>query len=145
MPINTAKRFTLIRRLNEMLPVPEAASLQLVLSLRSRLLAVRHSDLTPADRRALLRRLIADLVTAVAVVRHLSALFENTDEILRTAQNAQETLVRTAQRWKKEALPLPRDLDTLETFSDLFYNMVRETKLSEYKAVLHLVEKELSR
>lgn len=145
MPINSAKRLTLVRRLNEMLPVPDTASLQLVLSLRSRLLAVRESDMLPADRRSLIRRLIADLVTAVAVVRHLAVLFENTGAILTEAQNAQDALACTARRWKNDEPPLTSDLDTLESFSDLFYNIIRETKLSEYKTVLRLVEKELSR
>lgn len=139
------RRFDLVRRLNDMLPVPEASSLQLVLSLRTRLLAVRCNSLSPSESRATVRRLVADLVVALAVFKHLAPLFEKTETLLDSAQNAQTALARTAQRWKNRENPLSEDLETLETFADLFYEVVRQTKLSEYKTVLQLVEKELAR
>ncbi len=140
------KKVELIRRINDMMPVPDLSALDIVLSLKTRLLAARTANLPLSDEtKAMIRQLIADLVTTVASMGHLAKLFEASEDIRDVVAAAHPALVGVARRWKASLAPGQTDLDVLDNTVDLFYNMLRQTKLSEYKTVLELVEKELTR
>ncbi len=140
------KKIELVRRINDMMPVPDASALDIVLSLKTRLLAARtaSSPLNEANK-AMIRQLIADMVVTVASMGHLAKLFEASEDIRDVVAAAHPAMVGAARRWKASLAPGKTDLDVLDDTVDLFYNMIRQTKLSEYKTVLELVEKELAR
>ena len=140
------KKIELVRRINDMMPVPDVCALDLVLSLKSRMLVARVSaSPLSGDHHSMIRRLLGDLVTTTAVQEHLAVLFEKSDAILAMVESAREALVRMTADWKASKAPAGADLDAVDDCVDIFYDMLRQTKLSEYKTVLQLVEKELAR
>ena len=140
------KKQALRRRIAEMLPIPEAGCLDILLSLKTRLLAARVAA-SPLGREDadMIRRLIADMVTVTASLDHLAVLFEKTDEIRAPAHDAPEALMNAAACWKAGRKIGNEDLDVLDAAADLLYDVLKETKVSEYKAVLKIVGRELAR
>lgn len=140
------KKQALRRRIAEMLPIPEEGCLDILLSLKTRLLAARvaAAPLSSEDSE-MIRRLIADMVTVTASLDHLAVLFEKTDDIRALAHDATQALTRAAASWKAGQRIRIEDLDVLEATADLLYDVLKETKVSEYKAVLTIVGRELAR
>ena len=140
-----AGKAALRRRLAEMLTVPNEGCLDILLSYKTRLLATRVAP-APYDEAAsqMIRQLIADLATAVASLKHLAVLFDEGKAITETADEATAALYNAAQAWKAGSRISDADLDVLERTVDLLGDVLKETRISEYKAVLKLVEKELT-
>lgn len=139
------KKEGLKRRLTEMLTVPNEGCLDILLSLRTRLLSARTMK-TPLSKEdsELIRRLVADMVTVTACLEHLAELFTDSREIESMAGDATMALMRVTKDWMRKNKPAPADLSILEDTAELMYDVLKETKISEYKAVLALVEKELT-
>ena len=137
-----AGKAALRRRLAEMLTVPNEGCLDILLSYKTRLLATRVAP-APYDEAAsqMIRQLIADLATAVASLKHLAVLFDEGKAITETADEATAALYNAAKACSRIS---DADLDVLERTVDLLGDVLKETRISEYKAVLKLVEKELT-
>jgi len=143
---HAAARLKLIRELNDMLTVPAMSRLEIVLNYRSRLMALETtSQPRSAQCSEDLRHLIADLATSVAVLEHLSELFENTEEILAFLAEAKIALTHLVHAWRSGTGVETADIDTLDALIELLSDTLKLTRLAEYKEVLLLVQKELSR
>ena len=139
------KQGTLIRKINNMMPVPEVTRTAIALSLLVRVSAL---ELAPcrldAAMHDMVRHLIGDLSTMSATVEELAGIFEAEVDIRRQCEATVEALQRTAACWKLRLKPAASDLACFKKTIDLLDEMLRQTQLGEYKAALARVAARLS-
>ena len=139
------KQGALIRKLNDMGPVPEDARQGLALSLLVRVAAL---EVAPARLDELLtdmtRHLIGDLSTLAATLEELAPLFEDEARIRREAATVVESLQRTAACWKQGFKPAESDLAAFREAINLEDEMLREVQLGEYRSALKRVAARLA-
>lgn len=139
------KQDALIRKLNDMGPVPDDLRQGLALSLLVRVAALKVAPAALDDLLAeMTRRLIGDLSTLAATLEELAPLFEDEARIRREAARVIEALQRSAACWKQKLKPAASDLSAFKGAINLEDEMLREVQLGEYRAALRRVAARLA-
>ena len=125
-------------------PVSDSGRLVLVLSLRTRLLALSTAAAAlGSTERGMLRQLIADLVVMLAAMRELAPLFESEQDVLAQVERCTASLACFVTAWKAARRPAASDIEQLEAAVDAYGSMLAETTGGEAGSALEKAHEQL--
>lgn len=127
----------LVRKINDMMPVPDSFATDLVLNLSLRIAELRRAPMPYAEEnRQKLRQLVADLTMTVAIVQKLALLFVDSKPLSEGINAALNALQRLADCYKESKSVDPADLELLANFLPLYRDMMKQTRMDEYKKAI---------